>query len=75
MAKVGVRHLGRDGQNEKMAFGAAFESALTTVAKYELRIDLGWGWGVGLTPVPILPMDPIVDCYGLLWTDDGLTMD
>ena len=29
-------------------------------------------WGDGLTPVPILPMDPIVDCYGLLWT--ALTM-
>ena len=32
------------------------------------------GWGVGggggLTPVPILPMDPIVDCYGLLCTVD-----
>ena len=26
MAKVGVRHLGRDRRNETMAFGAAFES-------------------------------------------------
>ena len=43
MAKVGVRHLGRDRINEKMAFGAAFESERAEIWRGEMKgLEKGW---------------------------------